>query len=147
MMIMVNTTNSLRMYPSLNPSTMKYEGAFRPQGSYQGESAYADVAQLTGSELNIQEGEAMDIAGFEQMPDPKYFGACEGCADSEIFERPNAFSKKKNSAPPLPDLRDALEDEKKNDDDPQKYQRLLRQGDRQNDRPVDPLPMPKKPKI
>ena len=124
---------------------MKYEGAFRPQGSYQGESAYADVAQLTGSELNIQEGEAMDIAGFEQMPDPKYFGACEGCADSEIFERPNAFSKKKNSAPPLPDLRDALENEKKNDDnDPQKYQRLLRQGDRKT---VDPLPMPKKPKI
>ena len=110
-MILVIHTDSVDMYPSLNPNTMQYEGALRPQYAYQGERTVKDVAQLTGSELNVQEGVTMDIAGFEQMPDPKYFGACEGCADSEIFERPNVYTKKKNSAPPLPDLKDALEDE------------------------------------
>ena len=135
-MILVIHTDSVHMYPSLNPNTMQYEGAFRPQSAYQGERTVRDVAQLTGSELNIQEGVAMDTAGFEQMPDPKYFGACEGCADSEIFERPNVYSKKKNSAPPLPDLKDALEDEEMKKDneeeknDPRYYQTLLRRSDK-----------------
>ena len=162
MMILVIHIDSVDMYPSLNPNTMQYEGAFRPQSAYQGERTVRDVAQLTGSELNIQEGVAMDTAGFEQMPDPKYFGACEGCADSEIFERPNVYSKKKNSAPPLPDLKDALEDEEMKKDtteeknDPRYYQTLLRRNDQKASRSKQssasdenenrpPPPAPRKP--
>ena len=165
-------TMSNRMYPSLNPNTMSYQGAFRPQSGYLGESHYGAVARLTGSELNIVEGQPLDNSGEEQMPDPKYFGACEGCADSEIFERPNVYTRKKKSAPPLPNLEDAEEDEKtkrENEEDEKRdpfyYQKLLR-GRKENEHHLDAArnaeeidqisreeerggtpPMPKKPSI